>query len=96
MPLEGTLMEELPKKPDYRSAYEAGKKEVESRRRPFSLARTIGLAAVLILTLESTHRLAAPFKLSGFDKTLLEWLAYFIVFSVYFLWLWGPIKRNKT
>jgi hypothetical protein len=88
-------MEEPPKKSDFLSAYEAGKKEVERRRRPFSLARTIGLAAVLILTSEGARWLAARFQLSGFDKILLNCVAYFVVFSVYVFCLWRtPIKRN--
>jgi hypothetical protein len=85
-----------PKKSDFFSAYEAGKKEVERRRRPFSLARTMGLAAVLILTSEGTRWLTARFQLFGFDKTLFYCAAYFLVFSIYFLYLWAPTKRNRT
>ena len=90
-------MENLIKKSDFRSAYEAGKQEVESRMRPFYLVRAIGLAVGLILALEVNKRLAARFHFSGFEKTLLDCLAYFIVFSVYFFWLWRiPSRRNKT
>ncbi len=90
-------MENLTKKSDFRSAYEAGRQEVQSRMPPFSLVRAIGLAVVLILALEVTKWLAARFHFSGSEKTLLDCLAYFIVFSVYFFWLWRiPIKRNKT
>jgi hypothetical protein len=90
-------MENLTKKSDFRSAYEAGRQELQSRMRPFSLVRAIGLAVSLILALEVTKWLAARFHFSGFEKTLFDCLAYLIVFSVYLFWLWGmPTKRNKT
>ncbi len=90
-------MENLTKKSDFRSAYEAGRQEFQSRMRPFSLVRAIGLAVSLILALEVTKWLAARLHFSGFEKTLLHCFAYFIIFSVYFFWLWRiPIKHNKT
>ena len=90
-------MENLTKKSDFTSAYEAGKQEVQSRVRPFSLVRAIVLAVGLIFGVESTKWLAARFHFSGFEKTLLDSLAYFVLFSAYFCWQWGiPIKRNKT
>lgn len=90
-------MDNLAKKSDFRSAFEAGKREVENRRRPFSLVRTIASAVVLIAALEVNRWLAARFQLSGLDKTLLDGLAYFLVFSVLLLRLWEiPIKRKKT
>ncbi len=89
-------MENLREKSDFRSAYEAGKQEVQIRMRPFSLVRTIGLTVCLILIFEASKRLAARFHFSGFEKSLFEGLACFIIFSGYFFWIWIPIKRSKT
>jgi hypothetical protein len=89
-------MEGTPKKSHFLSAYEAGKKVVELRRRPFSFARTLGLAAVLIFTSEATRRLTARFQFAAFGKTLFYCAAHFLVFLIYFLYLWAPIKRDEN
>ena len=90
-------MDNLAKKSDFRSAFEAGKREVESRKRPFSLVRTIAFVVVLIVALEVNNWLAARFQLSRLEKTLLDGLAYFLVLSALLFRLWGiQSKRNKT
>jgi hypothetical protein len=91
-------MENLTRKSNFRSAYQAGRKEYESRRQPLSILGAIGGAAAFILAREGAHLLAARLQLAGFEKTLLDDGVPAIVFSAYFLWVWRiiPVKRNKT
>jgi len=82
---------------NFRSAYTAGKREIEMRRRPFSLVRVIGFSAALILAFEVDEWLAIRFTLSGFEKHLLDLIASFIIISVLLIVQWRiPLKRKNT
>jgi len=89
-------MENLHHKSDFRSAYAAGRREIESRRQPFSLAWTIGFAMALVLAFEGNRWSAFRFALSGLEKSLLDFLASFLVISVLLIIVWRlPIKRKN-
>jgi len=90
-------MENLTKKSDFRSAYAAGRHEIERRKRPFSLVRALVSSAVLIFALEVNKSLAARFSLSWFERTALDFLAGVIVVSVLLIVVWRvPLKRNHS
>ena len=87
-------MENLTKKSDFKSAYAAARREIESRRRPFSFGRFLGFTVVLIFAFEVNKWLALRFALSGLEKTLLDFFAGFLVISVLLIVQWRiPIKK---
>jgi len=94
-------MDQSPRESNFRSAYTAAKQAIESRQRPLSIGWAIvcgvGLGAALILALEVNRWLAARFLLSGLERTLLDLLSGFLIFSIYLSWRWRIFtKRNKV
>jgi len=90
-------MEDAHQKPDFRTTYSAVKREIERRRRPFSVLRTVIFALLLAFAYELGDRLAVRFSLSGFEKTLLDFLFGFPVVLALLVTQWRiPIRRNRT
>ena len=90
-------MEDVHRKPDFWTTYSAVKREIESRRRPFSIFRSGIFALVLIFALEVSKSLAVRFSLSGFERALLDFVFGFPVGLALLIIQWRiPIGRNKT
>lgn len=82
---------------DFKRAYSAGRKEIESRQRPLSVGWTLASAVGLGLALVVERILAARFLSDGFERTLFDFLASVLLFGFYLMWRWRlPNRRNKT
>jgi hypothetical protein len=93
-------MNELSKWSKFKTAYAAGRQEIENRQRPLSPAATIALSFLLIVVLifawEINGLLAIRFSLSAFEKYALDMLDEGLLFAIFFAWLWRVrIKRTR-